>query len=108
MSEPHKRSQRQERKGAVKYGGYRQSGSGNGWANKNDVRAPGLSIEYKYTDKKSYSLKAPELEQGEENALLDGGRDFALFVELNGREWVVTSRDYWEEHRGYPDATPTT
>lgn len=98
-----RRSVNQERAGAERFGGRRVPRSGAGWAVKNDVRTDDLSIEYKYTDKKSYALKATELENGEENALLDGGRDFAFIVELNGREWVTTSREYFEEHRGNPE-----
>lgn len=42
-------SRRQERRGAARYDGSVNSGSGNGWLRKNDVRTDTLSIEYKHT-----------------------------------------------------------
>lgn len=69
-------------------------GSGNGWVKKNDVRTPDLSLEAKYTDAKSFSLKVADLEKGEEYALADG-RDFAFVISFSGREWVVLNEsDY--------------
>ena len=92
-----RRSRYQEDAAAQRLGGRRTPGSGNGWAVKNDVRTPTVSIEFKYTDKKSYPLRLSELLQAEKNALLDGGRDMAFIVELGGREWAVTTREYFEE-----------
>lgn len=98
-----KRSRRQEQRGAERFGGRVTPGSGNQWATKNDVRTDDLSIEYKFTDKKSYSLKGADLVKAETNALIDSGRNFAFIVEIEGREWVVTSREYFEElRRGHP------
>jgi hypothetical protein len=64
------------------------AGSGNGWVRKNDVRSDDLSIEAKYTDKKSYSLKQADLHKGEKHALVDG-REFAFVISFSGEEWVV-------------------
>lgn len=76
---------------------------------KNDVRTDDLSIEYKYTDKKSYSLKHDDLERAEKQALLDGGREFAFIVAFGkmygqaamriDREYVVISSEYFESLR---------
>lgn len=99
MTTVHRRSRKQEEAGARRFGGRRTPGSGNGWHTKNDVITEDLSIEYKFTDKKSYSLKGKDLVTAEKNALI-AGRDMAFIVEIEGREWVVTSRDYFEDHRG--------
>lgn len=79
------------------------AGSGNQWAVRNDVRTDDLSLEYKYTDKKSFSLKREELEKAEQNALVDSGREFAFVVgfgrpgsQVIDREYVVLSREYFE------------
>jgi hypothetical protein len=100
VSQIQRRSRRQEKAGADRFGGRVVPGSGSGWANKNDVRTPDLSIEYKFTDKKSYSLKSQDLLKAERQALIDSGRQFAFIVELEGREWVTISREYFEELRG--------
>jgi hypothetical protein len=98
-----RRSRRQEEAGAAQFGGRRVPGSGSGWVTKNDVKTDDLSIEYKYTDKKSFSLVAADLEKAERQALIDGGREFAFIVELNGREYTVISNDYFERLRnGHP------
>ncbi len=81
------------------------SGSGNGWAVKNDVRTDDISLEYKYTDAKSFPLKYEDLKKAETNALLDSGREFGFvvgFARPHGsvtkveREYVVVSREYFE------------
>lgn len=101
-----RRSRRQEQDAADRLGGRVTPGSGNGWVTKNDVKADDVSVEMKYTDKKSFSLKAEDLRTAEKNALLDGGREFAFIVgfgDVNGhgtmvvpREYVVISREYYE------------
>lgn len=107
-----KRSAQQERRGAERLGGRVVSGSGAGWVTKNDVKTDDLSVEYKYTDKKSYSLKYEDLLKAEKNALLDSGRSFAFIVgfgKLFGsnlrieREFVVIPREDWEALRGHSE-----
>lgn len=95
-----RRSRRQEQAAATRFGGRTTPRSGAGWATKNDVKTDDLSIEMKYTDKKSYSLKYDDLVKAEKQALLDSGRNFAFIVELGGREWAITSREYFEGLRG--------
>jgi len=99
----HKRSRRQEERVAERFGGQATPGSGNGWARKNDVRTPEISFEMKYTDKKQFTLKAHDLEQGERYALLDG-RDFVFGIEMCGRRWVVVSEDDYASLRGIDGA----
>jgi hypothetical protein len=100
-----RRSREQEEAGAKRLGGRRVAGSGSGWVTKNDVKTDRLSVEYKYTDKKSYSLKFADLLKAEKNALLDSGRDFLFVVgfgQVRGasirieREYVVMSREHYE------------
>ena len=81
-------SQKQERRGAEVYGGKVHSASGatNGW--KNDVHTPDLSIEFKTTRNKSYSLKLSDLITATGHALL-GDRDM-----LFGIDFVTTGRTY--------------
>lgn len=90
------RSRKQEEAGAKEFGGHRVSGSGNGLI-KNDVRSDWLSIEFKYTDAKSFTYKFKELETAERNALLDGLRKMVFIVEGNGKEWVTISKDFFTE-----------
>lgn len=103
-----KRSRQQEGRIAKDMGGRVTPGSGNGWATKNDVKTDTLSVEIKYTDAKSYSLKHADLQKAERQALLDGGREFAFIVgfgEKSGQrqvindEYVVISRGYFESLR---------
>lgn len=94
---PTRRSRRQEQAGATRFGGRVTPGSGNGWAVKNDVKTDDTSYEYKFTDKKSYSLKVDELVKAERNALMDSGRNFAFVIELGGREYVTLTRERYEE-----------
>lgn len=93
-----KKSQRQEKRLAARYDGLTSAGSGNGWVRKNDVRTADLSIEAKYTDKKSYSLKQDDLHKGEKYALVDG-REFAFMVSFSGEEWVVIREADYKELR---------
>lgn len=110
MSIPRKqrRSRRQETTGAKSIGGRTVAGSGAGWVTKNDVKTDDLSLEYKYTDKKSYSLKFTDLLKAEHNALLDSAREFAFVVGFGKmvgqtlrieREYVTVSREYFEDLR---------
>lgn len=104
------RSRRQEERVAERLGGRRTPGSGSGWTTKNDVKTDDVSLEVKYTDKKSYSLKLDDLLKAERQALLDSGREFGFLVGFgrkNGanmvidREFVVISRDYYESLRNH-------
>lgn len=80
---------------------------------KNDVKTSDLSVEFKYTDAKSYSLKLADLLRAEKQALMDSGREFAFYVgfgERKGanwvidREFVVVSREHYESLRhGHPE-----
>lgn len=87
-----RKSQRQEKRAAAIYGGSRNAGSGNGDYRKNDVRTDTLSMELKYTGKKSYPLKLDDLLKAEKHALLDG-REAMFGIEMGGRNWVVLSED---------------
>ncbi|MFJ2113371.1 hypothetical protein ACIOEX_16045 [Streptomyces sp. NPDC087850] len=95
MKTPLKRSQDQEKKLAVHYGGTVNAGSGNGWMHKNDVRSDRFSFEAKTTEKKSYSLKLDELVKAEKNALISG-REMVFAVEIGGRNWMVVSQDTFD------------
>lgn len=93
MRGPLSRSQRQERRIARRLGGRTTPGSGNG-VRKNDVRTDGLSLEMKTTANKQYTLKAADLRLGERNALLDG-REFAFGIELEGRNYILITEDFF-------------
>ena len=93
-----KKSQKQERRLAKAYGGNVTPGSGNGWVHKNDVKTPTLSIEAKYTDAKSFSLKLADLIKAEKIALVDG-RDIIFTVSFSGDEFVIIREaDYRAMH----------
>lgn len=83
-----KQSQKQEKRLAKAYGGGVTPGSGNGWVHKNDVKTDTLSIEAKYTDAKSFSLKLADLIKAEKYALIDG-RDVIFTVSFSGEEFVI-------------------
>lgn len=85
-------SQVQEAEVAAENGGWVNAGSGNGWRHKNDVRTPDYSIECKTTSKKSYSLKADELQKAEKYALADG-KEMLFVVDIDGRRYYLM-RDY--------------
>lgn len=69
-----RRSRKQERDGARRYGGRVNSGSGNGEIFKSDVRTGDELIEFKTTEAKSYRLKFEDLATAWRNALLDDRR----------------------------------
>jgi Holliday junction resolvase len=71
------------------------------------VRTETLSIEAKYTDKKSYSLKQDDLTKGERYALIDG-RDFLFVVSFSGEEWAVARREDVEMWREAYDESRAT
>ena len=89
-----KDSQRQERRLANKLGGTVNSGSGNGWVRKGDVRTEDELLELKTTDAKSYSRKDAELEKLTNQALVDGRMPiFMVQFKTTGNEWVIMSKD---------------
>src|SRR5213595_1799834 len=89
-----KDSQRQEKALARKLGGSVNSGSGNGWVRKGDVRTEEELFELKITSAKSYSLKDAELEKNYEQALVDGRMSvFMVEFKTTGNAWVILSKD---------------
>ncbi|MET9360348.1 hypothetical protein ABZX93_05515 [Streptomyces sp. NPDC006632] len=87
-----KASRMQEKRLAEEIGGTTIAGSGNGWAVKNDVRNAAWSIECKTTGAARFSLTHRDLINAEKNALLDL-REMAFAVEMQGRTWVVLSKE---------------
>lgn len=85
---------------ATRFGGVRNPGSGNQYWTKNDVRNAELSIEAKYTDKGSYSIKLAELELAEKNALLDNGRTMMFTISFSGKEYVLLTKEDFEGFYG--------
>lgn len=90
-----KDSQRQEKALAKKLvGASVNSGSGNGWVRKGDVRTPEELWELKITSAKSYSLKDAELTKHVNQALIDGRIPvFLVEFKSNGNKWVILSQD---------------
>jgi hypothetical protein len=89
-----KDSQRQERRLAKELTGSVNSGSGNGWLRKGDVRTENELFELKITSAKSYSLKDSELEKLTNQALLDGRIPvFMIEFKSTGNSWVILSKD---------------
>lgn len=88
-------SQRQEKALARELvGASVNSGSGNGWIRKGDVRTEEELFELKITDAKSYSLKDAELEKLTGQALVDGRMPvFMVKFKTTGNEWVIMSKD---------------
>lgn len=70
------------------------SGSGNGWIRKGDVRTEDELFELKITSAKSYSLKDAELEKLTNQALVDGRIPiFMVEFKTTGNSWVILSKD---------------
>lgn len=92
VSDIHKRSKKQEERTAKKYDGSRNVMSGAGWVRKNDVRTIDLLIENKFTDKKSFSIKAEEMVKLTRTAVLED-RVPVLQIDLGGRSYVVLVED---------------
>lgn len=89
-----KDSQRQERRLANELTGSVNSGSGNGWVRKGDVRTEDELFELKITSAKSYSLKDAELEKLTNQALIDGRIPiFMVEFKTTGNSWVIMSKD---------------
>lgn len=106
-TEDHQRSRRQEAEVAADNQGKRNPGSGNGWRFKNDVRSgePGsvfqsgdYSFECKTTKKNSASLKRPELDAAEKQALADG-KDMVWVNDINGRRYYTVCDYTWHTLR---------
>lgn len=87
-------SQKQERAVAKRYSGSVNAGSGNGWVRKSDVRSNHVLFEMKYTDAKSFSLKAADLEKAEKYALIDG-REMVFGVSFSGIEYMLVPEEYY-------------
>lgn len=81
-------SRKQERRVAEDMGGRTTPGSGSKWFVKNDVLAPGWSVECKTTTGTSYSLKLKDLKTAEKNALLDN-RQMAFVIAMDGHHYAV-------------------
>ena len=99
-----KDSQRQEKALARKLGGTVNSGSGNGWIRKGDVRTEQELWELKITSAKSYSLKQAELVKHVEHALIDGL--FPIFLvefKATGDSYVVLTKDDYLDLRERAD-----
>ena len=91
-------SQKQEKRLAERYGGSTNSGSGNGWIRKGDVRTPEVLIEAKYTDAKQFTLKHVDLQLAERQALVDG-RDAVFIISFGGTEWAVIREEEYADYR---------
>lgn len=100
----YKDSQRQEKALARKLGGSVNSGSGNGWIRKGDVRTEKELWELKITSSKSYSLKDSELQKNIDQALIDGRIPvFLVEFKTTGNAYVILSKDDYEELRERAD-----
>ena len=90
-----KDSQRQEKALARQLAGASvNSGSGNGWLRKGDVRTENELFELKITSAKSYSLKDAELQKNSDQALIDGRIPvFMIEFKSTGNAWVILSKD---------------
>lgn len=99
-----KDSQKQEKALARKLGGSVNSGSGNGWIRKGDVRTEDELWELKITSSKSYALKDAELQKNIDQALIDGRIPvFVVEFKPTGNAYVILSMDDYEELRERAD-----
>lgn len=87
-----KQSQKHEKRLAKRLGGTVNAGSGSFWSRKGDVRADGILLEHKYTGKKTYTLKAEDLEKNVMNAVLEG-RMPIFGIHMNGKNYMILVED---------------
>lgn len=88
-----RKSMRQERAAAARFGATPTKGSGNGWRQKNDARTETESIEFKATNRKSYSLKLEDLDKAWREAVLDDRR-MVFGLEFTSPEWLSSPKRY--------------
>jgi hypothetical protein len=90
----YKDSQKQEARLAKQLGGTRNSGSGNGWIRKSDVRSEDLLVEAKITSAKSFSVKDDELQKNIGYAIVDGRMPiFLVEFKTTGNSYVILAED---------------
>jgi hypothetical protein len=94
-----KESQRHEKRLEDVIGGKRVAASGAFWSRKGDVRSEKYLIEHKFTEKKSYSLKALDLDKVEKEAIMTG-RVPLFAISLGGKDYVVLLEDDFIEIAG--------
>lgn len=82
------KSRDQENRLADLLGGSRNSGSGNGFKRKSDVRTPGFLWECKRTDAKSIRLNLVDLETNRQYAILDD-RTPGFHIEIGDKRYVL-------------------
>ena len=97
-SEGQKQSQKHEARLAKKVGGSKTAASGAFWSRKGDVRSPDLLIEHKWTGKKSFSIKAVEVEKIVTEAIIDS-RMPVFGISLNNKNYVLLTEDDFLEMR---------
>lgn len=85
-------SQRHEKRLAKVVDGTTVAASGAFWSRKGDVRSDDYLIEHKFTDAKSYSLKAADLRKLDDQATM-AGRTPVFALSLGGRNYVVVLED---------------
>lgn len=89
-----KDSQRQENRLAKELSGSVNSGSGNGWVRKGDVRTENELWECKITSAKSYALKDSELSKHVNYALVDGRIPvFMIEFKTTSNSYVILTKD---------------
>lgn len=88
MDEKIERSRAQEQHLADLLGGTRNSGSGNGWKRKSDVRTPGILWECKRTDGKSITIKDADLTAHRNYAYAED-RVPGFHIEIGGRRYMM-------------------
>ena len=97
-SEGQKQSQKHEKRLANKVGGSKTAASGAFWSRKGDVRSHDLLIEHKWTGKKSFSIKALEVEKIVTEAIIDS-RMPVFGISLNNKNYVLLTEDDFLEMR---------
>lgn len=97
-SEGQKQSQKHEKRLAKKVGGSKTAASGAFWSRKGDVRSHDLLIEHKWTGKKSFSIKAAEVEKIVTEAIIDS-RMPVFGISLNDKNYVLLTEDDFLEMR---------
>lgn len=97
-SEGQKQSQKHEKRLAKKVDGSKTAASGAFWSRKGDVRSHDLLIEHKWTGKKSFSIKALEVEKIVTEAIIDS-RMPVFGISLNNKNYVLLTEDDFLEMR---------
>lgn len=98
MDSVHRAAKKGEAAAASRWDGQLSPASGSGPRAKNDFRTMDELVEYKYTEKKSFSLVNEQLIDLNVNAVIEGRNPVFLIEFAGGNRYAVLREDDFLEH----------